>query len=127
VAHNGEKNPTKSTPKIATFPGRPFRIVAGPGVSEVNLRIPVELPASRANRAFLDYWQKARRCAEGKALIQRDTPPVNIIGGYQFWNAPAINWACPTVTRKRRPAKPAIGDDPFVIPEFLKRFTTENS
>jgi hypothetical protein len=122
MAHNGEKKPAKSTPKITTFSGRPFRVEAGPEPRAINLRIPPELPLSRANKAFQDHWQNAKRRADHLALIKRDTPPVNIVGGYRFQDAPAIDLGGPVVTPSpAQPAKPKIGGDPFDIPAFLKR------
>jgi hypothetical protein len=126
VAHNEGKTSTKTIPKIATFPGRPLRITAGPEVPpEINLRIPAEAPTSKANRAFSEHQ---RRAAAG--AFQRDTPPFNIVGGYQFPNAPAIDLGGTNVTPSpaplAKPEIPQIGDDPFDIPAFLKRSTTED-
>jgi hypothetical protein len=125
VGHNASRNPIKSGLKIATKSGRPFRTVAGPGVPEINLRItPAEIPTSRANKAFAKYWQKAKRRAARLALIKRKTPPINIVGGYKFPNAPMIDLG-PTAATPTPPPKPSIGDD-LSIPAFLKRSTAKS-
>jgi hypothetical protein len=119
IAHNGEKTSTKSKLKIAAFSGRPFRVVAGPEPPEINLRSTEMIPASRANLVFEKYWQEANHLAESRALIKRETPPINIIGGHKFSNAPTIDLS-PTVATPIAPAKPEIGDD-LSIPAFLRR------
>lgn len=79
LGHNALRNPIKPGLKIGTKTGRPFRIVAGPAVPEINLRIAPEVSilVSKANRA----------------RFQRHTPPVNIIGGFRFPGAPKIDLA----------------------------------
>jgi hypothetical protein len=101
--------------KTSLKSGRGSRVIAGPAVHPVNLQTS-ELPTSKANAAFRECWQAEAR----KALIQRDTPPVNIVGGFKFPGAPKIGLT-PTRTPPRVPATdPSIGDD-LDIPEFLKR------
>jgi hypothetical protein len=87
VAHNEGKTPLKSRLKNSAKSDRGWRVIAGPEVPEINLRIPLEVPVSKANQAFPKFWEQA----ESRALIQHDTPPVNIVGGYKFPNAPAID------------------------------------
>jgi hypothetical protein len=63
--------------------------VAGPEQSDRQLRLATAdaNAVERSNRATnRRHW-----CAAGTAaLIQRDTMPVNIVGGYKFPNAPRI-------------------------------------
>jgi hypothetical protein len=87
VAHNEEKTPLKSRLKNGAKSDRGWRHVAGPEVPEINYRIPLEAPASKVNKAFADYWRQA----ESRALIQHHTPPLNVIGGFKFPGAPAID------------------------------------
>jgi hypothetical protein len=56
-------------------------VVAGPPVHEANLWI-LQDDADAA---------KASRARSAKALIQRGTPPSNIIGGYKFPGAPTLD------------------------------------
>ena len=102
LGHNAQENSTKSTLKTSTKSGRALRIIAGPEVPEINLRI-LPVPAPKANRT----WQKAERRATRKALIQYATPPVNIIGGYRFPGAPAIACARPGQHRQHRQSRSA--------------------
>jgi hypothetical protein len=113
IAHNARANPIKIGVKIDGKSGRALRIVAGPEVPDVNLRI-LPVPAPKANRT----WQKAERRATRKALIQYATPPVNIIGGYRFSGAPATD-PCPASAAPAALVIP-IGDG-LEIPLFLKR------
>ena len=63
------------------------------------------------------------------AIIQRDTPPVNIVGGYRFPNALVIDLssietgiipATPIVSAMT-PPPPIVFADDLEIPKFLKR------
>ena len=121
LGHNAQENPAKSTLKTGAKSGRAFRIVAGPDLHPVNLRIPPELPTpSRADRGFREYIRRE----SAKALFQRDTPPVNVIGGYRFPGAPQIDLSPPRTPQA--PAGPMIGDG-LDIPAFLRRTTQEES
>jgi hypothetical protein len=112
---------------------RPFRIVAaGPALSETSFRL-ATLPldpglVAKLNRAHADYFaarRKAKWHAARAAQIKRHHPPVNILGGYQFSGAPAIDmspidpppeWA---ITSRWVPTGDgAIAPD---IPDFLRR------
>jgi hypothetical protein len=113
IAHNAHPNPLKMGVKSDGKSGRALRIVAGPEVPDINLRI-LPVPAPKANRT----WQKAERRATRKVLIQYVTPPVNIIGGYRFPGAPAIDLR----QARAAPAAPAIPTgDGLDIPAFLRR------
>ena len=125
IAHNEEKTSTKSTLKTGAKSGPAFRHVAGPECHPINYQVLAEIPASKANAAFEDYWLKAKRRAARKALIKFRTPPVNIvgIGAYRWPNAPAIDLS-PMVPAIAPPIAPSTIIDNGLdggIPTFLKR------
>jgi hypothetical protein len=93
-------------------------------VHEANLWIPPEVSASRANKAFEEYWRKAKQRSARGALIKRRTPPANIVGGFRFPGAPAV-YLSPTPATPKASAIP-IGDGPE-IPAFLRRRDTQLS
>jgi hypothetical protein len=115
LGQNASRNPLKTGIKSDPKSGRALRHVAGPEAHEINYRIPLDAPASKANRA---HWLEAERRAAGHALITRDTPPVNIIGGYRFPDAPAVDLR-PTATTTKARTIPV--SDGLAIPSFLKR------
>ena len=96
---------------------RAWRVVAGPELSDRQLRLAtVDAGAvERSNRTNRQHW----RAAGTAALIQRDTMPVNIVGGYKFPNAPQIAL---TAGDPQSPQNPTLaiadGDD---LPAFLDR------
>jgi hypothetical protein len=108
--------------------GRAWCKVAGPDLPEINLQIPLdaELVARQKKRhaAAEAAWRKAAWHAKRRALIKRHHPPVNVLGGYKFPNAPDIDLS---------PIKPAqwatasrwvpagAGADVPDIPDFLRR------
>jgi hypothetical protein len=132
LSHNDSRSADKSDLKIGQKADRPFHIVAGPTLSPISLRLATlpldpELAArlERAHRPHVEARAKAKRTAERKALIKRRTPPVNVLGGYQFPNAPQIDlrpteplpeWATPS---RWKPT--GAGADVPPIPEFLNR------
>jgi hypothetical protein len=84
-ASKPEKSSTKSTPKTGIKSDRAWRKVAGPDVPEINYRIPLDPElVARLNRQHNRYWID-------DALIGPNDPPVNILGGYKFPNAPAVD------------------------------------
>jgi hypothetical protein len=89
-APNADKSPTKSKSKIGVIIDRRWRIVAGPTVSEINLRIPIDPDTA----ARLEYGLRPLRAhldsVASATLIQPQNPPVNTAGGYKFSNAPKI-------------------------------------
>jgi hypothetical protein len=117
-------NALKTSVKPASF----WRVVAGPPLSPVSLRL-ATLPLSphlaaeqdRQQQQYEDHHRKLRRAArraarlaEAQAAIQRHHPPVNILGGYKWPDAPIIDLELPFV-----PSPP--GGDPWDIPAFLRR------
>jgi hypothetical protein len=121
LGHNASRKAIKLGTKIGAKCSRALRIVAGPEVHEINLRIPAEVPASKADKAFEDYWRSARRRAARCALTKRHTPPVNIIGGYQFPGAPKVDLSTPSAS----PPVSVGADVGLGIPSFLRRTQTE--
>ena len=89
TAHNAQENSTKSNPKTGANPDRGWRVVAGPEVHPINLRsFPADAAASRTGRP-------------GPVLITRQSAPVNIIGGYKFPGAPAVDLGSPVEQPER--------------------------
>jgi hypothetical protein len=70
------------------------------------------------------YWKEARRAAEERAGIERHHPPVNILGGYNFPDAPVIGLRPPASPAASTPM-PIVGDG-LDIPEFLLRRPHQN-
>jgi hypothetical protein len=124
-APNASRNPIKQGVCEPVRPGPRYRIVAGPALSDRQLQLatvgaaPVLAQNRRANSRF---WDEA-------ALIKRDTPPVNIIGGYRFPGAPQIRLSAiplePDLVAVAPGSVPiAPADDqagPLAIPAFLAR------
>ena len=73
LGHNAQENSAKSTLKTGTKSGRAYRIIAGPAADPINFRNWPDLPKPR------------------RVLIGRTTPPVNVIGGYRFPDAPKVD------------------------------------
>jgi hypothetical protein len=79
------KVPTKATEPPAWVQ------IAGPPIDPINLMIPLDPAfAARLARMHGQLLEKVRRGAEEKALLKRHHPPVNVVGGYRFRNAPEI-------------------------------------
>ena len=90
----------KSKLKTGLKSGRACRKVTGPDVPEINLRIPLGLETiARLNRAHVDLAEHRKSQADLVALIKRDTPPVNVVGGYKFPDAPTVDLS-PINTRR---------------------------
>ena len=70
LGHNAQEKSAKSTLKTGTKSGRAYRIIAGPAADPLNFKNWPDLPKSH------------------RVLIGRTTPPINVIGGYQFPGAP---------------------------------------
>lgn len=131
LSHNGLGSADKTGLKNRSEAGRAPRQVAGPQLSQTSLRL-ASLPLDpelvarleRVHRPHVEIRAKARRAAERKALIKRRTPPVNVLGGYQFPGAPTVDlrpintpdWASPS---RWKPT--GAGADVPPIPDFLLR------
>ena len=94
---NGLRSPHFTGLKTGQKSGRPFCIVAGPALSPDAFRL-ATLPTepkftarlARAHAPFLEALKKAKRAAARRALTKRRHPPVNVLGGYKFPGALAV-------------------------------------
>jgi hypothetical protein len=129
LARSPTKTPIKPAGKSGSEGGRAFRQVAGPRLSSTAFRlatIPLnpELAAriARANAGFGDWLRKSKRAAIRRAQIKRHHPPMNVLGGYRFPNAPAIDLGpvedLPVVRSRWAPTGTGVTPP---IPEFLLR------
>jgi hypothetical protein len=116
------RNPIKSGIKAGEESGRPWRIAAGElsGSALCCATVGGTEAVEAINRTNARHWRE--RC-----LINRDDPPVNILGGYKFPDAPAVDLTAPPaaadgVRSDWKPCVPSvpIADD-LVIPAFLRR------
>jgi hypothetical protein len=100
---------------------RPWFIVAGPELSPTSLCFATlpsdDATADRVSRVNRGYWKEACRAAEERAVVKRHHPPVNILRGYKFPDAPAIDLWPPASPAASEPM-PIVGDG-LDIPEFL--------
>jgi hypothetical protein len=113
--------------KRPLIPGRPWRIIAGPELSLRSFQaatIPLDsATASRIDRVNRGYWAESAKTA----LIQPHHPPINVLGGYRFPDAPQIDLR---LAEPKEPAKALstltarIPDD-LTIPDFLRRERNE--
>jgi hypothetical protein len=129
---NASRNPIKSGLKIGTLDGRPFAQIAGAELTPTSLRLATlpldpELVArlERAHRPFVEALRKSKRAATRKAAIKRHHPPVNVVAGFRFPGAPAVDlrpidppeWAIPS---RWKPTGRGVCPP---IPEFLLQAT----
>jgi hypothetical protein len=113
--------------KSGLKPDRAWRIIAGPELSPTSFRfatLPLDDPADRVSRVNRGYWKEARRTAEERGGIKRHHPPVNILGGYKFPDAPAIDLRALASPPASAPS-PIVGDG-LDIPDFLLRRPHQN-
>jgi hypothetical protein len=92
--------------------------------SEANLRVVLD-PATAASfkrdrQRLRDHFAKlGERCS-----FQRDTPPLNVVGGYKFPDAPIVD-LCPSAPKPPAVAPESRPDlqipDDLSIPPFLRR------
>jgi hypothetical protein len=128
LGHNAEKSLTKSTPKTGAKSDRGWRQIAGPELSPTRFRAATlmidAMPTSAANTVFEEYWAKQLRSAARRCRFKKRTPPVNIVGGYKFPDAPEINLDPPApespITKSPSTSKSSATDN-LTIPEFLRR------
>jgi hypothetical protein len=106
--------------QTAITPRRAWRIVAGPQLTAAELHyatVGAEEALEASRRTNARHWRDANIKAEARCLIKRNSPPVNVIGGYRFADAPEIDL---------RPAAPPklrtiVTGDGLDIPDFLRR------
>jgi hypothetical protein len=126
LGSNGQKNLTKSTAKTGDSGDRPLRVVAGPMPSEANLRVALDPATAASFKRDRDRLREHFRKLGTQCLFQRDTPPVNIVGGYKFPGAPKIDLR-PTAPKPPAVApesRPDLIPDDLSIPQFLRRTRT---
>jgi hypothetical protein len=109
---------------------RPWRIVAGPALPEINLQIPLEPEVIarlvRVHADYLEYERKRHWHTARAAQIKRRHPPVNVLGGFRFPDVPAVELG-PVKTPESEWAVPSrwkpTGDGADIpdIPQFLRR------
>ena len=109
------ENPMKIGVAERAKSGVGWRILAGPTVDIRPATIGAEDTVKAADRANRKFW----RDAGANALFQRDTPPVNVIAGYRFPDAPVIDLGKPRPVSD--PIQVPVDSDPLAIPHFLRR------
>jgi hypothetical protein len=112
------KTPVFIGSKPPLKPDRAWRQIAGPKLSPSQLRCSLvgAKEAAEANQNNRAYWREHN----AKTLIQPHHPPVNILGGYNFPDAPDV--------KLREEKKPRLSltafprpDANLDIPNFLRR------
>jgi hypothetical protein len=118
-----QKTPDFIGPKQPLNPDRPWRVVAGPALGHTELRLATvaEDAAARLNRGNRVHWRNAGETAQ----IKPRHHPVNVVGGFQFPDAPKIEIASPigAEVRSQQAPPPVIttDSDPLTLPHFLAR------
>lgn len=126
------RKPIQETPAViglesATRAAPPWLQVAGAKLTPTDLRLATvgaaeaKTAANRANRRYAAEAKANRREAEAACLIQPHHSPVNLLGGYRFQDAPAIDLTPGSVPAPDLPPVLVEGDDPLAIPAFLVR------
>jgi hypothetical protein len=131
LRHNASRNARKSRGILGALGARPFAQIVGPRLSPSSLRL-ASLPLDselaarleRTHRPYFEALKKSKQAAARRALIKRGDPPVNVLGGYRFPNAPQIclsplpasEWATPSSWTPT--ATSAVCPE---IPDFLTR------
>jgi hypothetical protein len=98
LRHNASRSARFTGLKIRTLGGRPFAQIAGPRLTPTSLRL-ASLPLGpdlaarleRTHRPYFEALKRSKQAAARQALIKRHHPPVNVLGGYHFPNAPTID------------------------------------
>jgi hypothetical protein len=133
------KNAANTGTKSPVADGRGWRIVAGPPLTASQLHCATVPDGPNLGLDGLPTWEggswqhiEARNKAMLRAhfrekaaecLIQPHHPPVNVLGGYKFPDAPVVDLTpieqAPIPTTN--PLYPEPGVDPLEIPRFLQR------
>jgi hypothetical protein len=114
-------NPIKEGVCTPEKTDRPWRIVAG-SLSDTEFRL-ATLPLDKATAARVDRNNREfSREAASAALMQRHYPPINLICGYPFPTALAIDLSAtaPITGDRSAPLRSSFGDS-LEIPSFLAR------
>ena len=107
-------SPSPNTIKIGFFGpekiDRPWRLVAGT-LSDTELRL-ATLPVDRVTAARIDRAKNEYSRGDSATLIKRHHLPVNIVGGYQFPDAPNIDIssAAPNIGKTAFPTMVPVGE-----------------
>lgn len=113
------ETPVKSALKHASAADRPWRIVAGPELSAgafhcATIGAAETVEANRRGNAR--HWREAG----AGALISRIDPPINLLGGYKFPNAPDVDLTSPAAPAAAATVSSHTFSDDLSIPNFLK-------
>jgi hypothetical protein len=135
LRHNASRSAHSTGLKIGTLGGRPFAQIAGPQLTPASLRL-ASLPfdsdlaarLERTHRPYFEALKRSKQAAARQALIKRHHPPVNVLGGYHFPNAPttdlsplpASEWAVASAWKPTATLTSNIPD----IPDFLRHDAT---
>src|SRR6516165_139143 len=90
---------------------RPWRHIAGPELGANTLRCAVVGAVEPARR-------NARHCRGPGTLIGPSDPPINLLGGYKFPNAPEVELTSPPATSTSA-ARAGVADSSHTIPADL--------
>ena len=120
VVSLASKTPNSIGSKWPPKPDRAWRQVAGPKLTTSQLKcalVGATETIAEAHQKNRPYWRKPFP----KALIQSHHPPVNILGGYKFPDAPDVK-----LREEKEPgfaltASSTRSDDNLDIPDCLKR------
>jgi hypothetical protein len=123
VGSNDLKDPTPSKAKTGGLGDRPWCVVAGPVPSEANLRVALDPATAASFKRDRDRLRENFRKLGENCLFQRDTPPVNIVGGYKFPNGPTIDLRPSAAKPSDRRGDLEIPAD-LSVPKFLHRTRT---
>jgi hypothetical protein len=133
VSPKREENLTKSKAFLAQNGGGTWTQIAGPVLGEIGFRcatlpLDFELVARHARDRKAAIAERDRRHPVPVPLIGPHDPPVNIVGGYRFPDAPAIDLS-PITTASVMVANSTgiefgadlVNPDDLSIPPFLQR------
>ena len=103
------RNPIEIGVRGPEKPDRPWRLVAG-SLSDIELRL-ATLSIDRVAAARIDRANREYSRGNSTTLIKRRHPPVNIIGGYRFPDAPNIDISstAPNIGKTAFPAMVPVG------------------
>jgi hypothetical protein len=89
---------------------RAWRLVAGT-LSDTELRL-ATLPVDRVTAARIDRVNREYSRGDSTKLIKRRDPPVNIVGGYRFPDAPNVDVSstAPNIGKTACPAMVPVGE-----------------
>ena len=115
----GSKTPNFIGSKSALKSNRAWRQIAGPKLTTSQLKCALV----GANEAVAEAHQRKPHWRKPfpKALIQPHHPPVNVLGGYKFPDAPDVKLREEKEPSFALTASSTKSDDNLDIPDFLKR------